>query len=140
MSDEDLRQLQRHARSTGEPQAILNYVDAALRSAGASIPDAPKETTRLVLKSSYAPEDQRLSGFGEVVIRYDQNLGQVLISVNGGAFMPLVRAVYRGVPSSVPPGGFNTPFPALDAFMRLSASAEAIFQILSDLGFAYRSD
>ena len=145
MVDEELRHLQRAARESGDPNDVLNYVDAALRSVGAPIPvpdPSSTEVTRLVLRPGH---DTLHSRPGEAVIRYDRSNAQVVVSINGGSFVPFrtgyddPRHAHRGVPRSLANSwGPGTAYNEREVIDHLLRTVDALFQILSDLGYAYR--
>jgi len=87
MSDEALRKLRREAGETGDPKAILAYVDAALRTVGVKNPEG--ESDFLSLRGSgWSPT----APYGEARIRFDNGYRALMVSIDGGAWVRLRTA------------------------------------------------
>lgn len=98
MSDEDLRALRRAAEANGTTSDVLRYVDALFRTAGCRVPEPERPPGNLSVGAPGAVPPLLLEGasglppvsrHGQAAICFDRSRGQILMSVDGGAWQPL---------------------------------------------------
>jgi len=131
MADEDLRRLRRNAHATGDTGAILDYVDAALRTVGVQ---PPTETPAASGSLTLAVGSAAVARPGEAILIFDSYSRRVMISADGGAYTPirmgndphcarveLPRLDPQGVPAD-----------------KLVLAVDRICTILCELGYAWR--
>ena len=137
MADEELRRLRRNAHATGDVGAILDYIDAALRTVGVQVPtETPTAFGSLTLAAVNGARTPARPG--EAILIFDSYSRRVMISADGGAYTP-IRMGDDPRPAHV------DLLPRFDQQHGVPAGAlvvavDRICTVLCELGYARRSD